>query len=184
VVTVTNPLPAGVTQLTNTAGVSDDGSNGADLIPGNNVASDSTPVSGAPDLRLSKTDGGVSAQPGAVVTYTLTYANVGNQDATGVVLTETVPANTSYTGGPEWSCNGSTCTHNVGAVAGSGGGGSVIFVVAIDNPLPEGVTQVDNTASVGDDGANGADPTLGNNVASITTNAQKRTFLPIIIENR
>ena len=31
-----------------------------------------------------------------VVTYTLVYGNNGSQDATGVVITETLPANTTF----------------------------------------------------------------------------------------
>ena len=45
-----------------------------------------TPVNAAPDLAVSKSDGGASVVPGTSITYTLSYANTGNQDAIGVVL--------------------------------------------------------------------------------------------------
>ena len=172
-VTVANPVAAGVAQLNNTASVADDGTHGADPTPGNNSASDTTPIIAAPDLSLTKTDGGISTTPGGVVTYTLIYTNAGDQNATGVVLTETVPANTTYTGSG-WTCApnnnaGSTCTLALGALAGGNAGGSAAFVVTVVNPAPAGVAQVSNTATIADDGSNGADSTPGNNSASDTT---------------
>ena len=46
-VTVDDPLADGVTAISNTAGIGDDGSGGADLNPADNAASDSTPVEGS-----------------------------------------------------------------------------------------------------------------------------------------
>ncbi|MCL4262370.1 MAG: DUF11 domain-containing protein [Anaerolineae bacterium] len=176
-VTVVNPVPAGVTQISNTATVADDGTNGADPTPGNNSGSDTTPVTATPDLTISKDDGGVTGTPGGVVAYTLTYTNTGNQGATGVTLTDVVPANTVFNPGAStagWACApdnnaGSTCTLTVGTLAGGGATGSATFAVTVINPVPAGVTQISNTASIADDGANGADPTPGNNSSSDTT---------------
>ncbi len=106
-VTVVNPLPAGVGQVSNTATLADDGANGPDPTPANNSSSDTTPVAAVPDLTLTKTDGGVTVDAGGTVAYTLGYTNAGNQGATGVVLTETVPANTTFNAGAStagWSC--------------------------------------------------------------------------------
>jgi LPXTG-site transpeptidase (sortase) family protein len=171
-VTVDNPLPAGVTQIANTASIGDDGTHGLDADSSNNSHSDTTPVEAAPDLRISKTDGGVSTMPGAVLTYTLTYTNVGNQGATGVILTETVPAHTTFTGSG-WTCipdnnAGSVCTFSVGALN-AGASGSATFVVTVNATVPAGVTQIANTAIIGDDGTNGPDPTPGDNSGSDTT---------------
>ncbi|MCX7789973.1 MAG: isopeptide-forming domain-containing fimbrial protein [Chloroflexaceae bacterium] len=176
VVRVNNPLPAGVTEVANAARINDDGSNGADPTPGNNQASDTTPLTAAPDLELTKSDGGASAEPGGTITFILSYRNVGNQDATGVTLTETVPANTSFNATAStagWSCApdgsaGSTCTFTVGNLA-AGASGSVNFVVRVNNPLPAGVTEVVNAARISDDGSNGADPTPENNRDDDTT---------------
>ncbi|MFB0538215.1 MAG: hypothetical protein ACETWR_24910, partial [Anaerolineae bacterium] len=73
-----------------------------------------------------------------------------------------------------WSCaNGSpagtVCTFTVGLLAGGGTSGSVDFAVTVDDPLPGGVTQIDNTATIGDDGSNGPDPTPRDNSDSDTT---------------
>jgi len=133
-------------------------------------------VTGAPDLSLTKSDGGASVIAGGNVSYTLTYANGGTAGATGVSLTETVPANTTFNAGAStagWVCTpnnnaGSSCTLAVGAVPVSGGGAAT-FAVTTTNPLPAGVTQIANTAGVADDGTHGTDPTPGNNSASDTT---------------
>ncbi len=176
-VIVDSPLAAGVEQLANTATIADDGSNGPDPTPGDNSASDTTPVGAAPDLTLAKTDGGVSGAPGAVVVYTLSYANVGNQNATGVVITETVPSPTAFNAAassPGWSCadaapTGSTCTLAIGAVVAGAPAASVSFAVRLPDPIPAGITSILNTAVIADDGSNGPDPTPGNNSASDTT---------------
>jgi uncharacterized repeat protein (TIGR01451 family)/fimbrial isopeptide formation D2 family protein len=171
-VNVVNPAPAGVTAITNTASVGDDGTHGADPTPANNTASDTNTLNAAPDLQISKTDGSISTTPGSVIAYTLTYTNAGNQDATGVSLTETVPANTTFTG-TGWSCTpnnnaGSICTFTVGAL-GAGASGTATFTVTVNATVPAGVTQIANTAVIGDDGTNGPDPTPGDNTSSDTT---------------
>jgi uncharacterized repeat protein (TIGR02543 family) len=143
----------------------------------------------APDLSLAKQDGGQPADPGGTIIYVLTYHNTGT-DATGVVLTETVPAysafNAASTSG--WVCvpdgsAGSVCTFDVGAVA-MGGVGSVSFAVTVNAEVPAGVTAISNTASIADDGSHGPDPTPGNNTASVQTAITGRMFrlyLPLLV---
>lgn len=170
-VTVESPLAAGVTQLSNNTSIADDGTNGTDLDPANNSGSDNTPINSTPDLQISKDDGGVMVMPGQVITYLISYTNVGSQNATGVVITETVPAHTQFNAASStvgWVClpdngAGSTCTFNVGNLAGNNGSGNVNFAVQVDNPLSAAVTQIDNTVSIADDGSNGADPTPADN---------------------
>ncbi len=170
-VTVVNPVAAGVTQLANTVSIADNGQNGPDPTPANNTGTDTTPVLATPDLTVTKSDGDVSTTPGGTVVYTISYSNVGNQGATGVVLTETVPANSTFNAGASaagWSCVASTCTLNLGGVA-AGANGSVAFAVTVNSPLPAGVHQIANTVTIADDGQNGADPTPGDNTGSDTT---------------
>jgi uncharacterized repeat protein (TIGR01451 family) len=52
-----------------------------------------------PAFVLSKVDAGKPIGPNSQVTYTLTLRNIGNADATGVTITDPVPANTSYVAG-------------------------------------------------------------------------------------
>jgi uncharacterized repeat protein (TIGR01451 family) len=176
-VNVPNPVAAGVTQISNTASIADDGTNGTDSNPANNTGSDTTPVTGAPDLSLTKSDGGASGVPGSAISYTLTYANSGNRGASGVVITETVPANTTFNAGAStagWACTpngnaGSICTLAIGTVAAGSGNQTATFAVTVANPVPAGVTQISNTATIADDGTNGTDPNPGDNTGSDTT---------------
>src|SRR5205085_446496 len=130
-----------------------------DSMPANNSGSDTTPVVAAPNFSITKSDGGASVAPGGTVSYTLTYANGGNRGATGVVLTETVPANTTFNAGAStagWVCApnnnaGSTCTLTIGGLVAGSGNLTATFAVTAVNPLPAGVTQISNTASIADD---------------------------------
>jgi uncharacterized repeat protein (TIGR01451 family) len=175
-VDVDNPLPAGATQIANTAEIGDDGSNGPDANDADNTAGDVTPVNAAPDLQLSKDDGGVTAVPGGTISYTLTFTNAGDIAASNVVLTEIVPSNTTFNAGASsgWSCTpdssaGSQCTLAIAALAGGGSNGTADFAVDVDNPLLAGVTQIDNTAEIGDDGSNGPDANEADNTAGDVT---------------
>ena len=137
----------------------------------------STLVVAAVDLQLTKSDADATAQPGATVPYTLSYRNVGIVDATGVVLGETVPANTRFdqaTSSPGWSCAdnapaGTACSLVMGTVTAGAPAASATFAVRVDAALPEGVDAVSNTASVGDDGSNGEDATPADNIAVEST---------------
>jgi uncharacterized repeat protein (TIGR01451 family) len=128
------------------------------------------------DLVLTKDDGGVDFVAGDTIVYTLNWSNAGGLDATGVVLTETVPANTTFNPAASsagWNCvpdntAGSSCTLDIGSVL-AYDGGSAVFAVDVDLPLSPGATLISNTASMTDDGANGPDPTPGDNTASVDT---------------
>jgi hypothetical protein len=169
VVTVNNPAPAGLASIVNNASITDDGTNSPSAITAN--TSDTDTLNAAPDLTLSKTPDVTNASPGSTIVYTLNYSNTGNQGATGVVITETVPANTTFTttgSSAGWSCPNNSpantvCTNSVGTLAGGGASGSKTFAVKLLNSLPGGTTQITNTASIDDDHANGTDPNPGNN---------------------
>jgi uncharacterized repeat protein (TIGR01451 family) len=112
-------------------------------------------------MSLAKSDGGVSSIPGGAVVYTLSYANTGNVDLDSVYLSEIVPTDTTFdlagsTAG--WSCAngalaGTSCTLLIGNLPG-GGSGAVAFAVKVNNPLVNGIAQIDNTALVADNQAN------------------------------
>src|SRR5262249_45209329 len=87
-VDVPTPVQAGLERLDNTVQITDDGTHGADTNPANNAGVDSTPINAAPDLVITKTDGGTSTVAGGIVLYQITYTNVGTQNADGVVITE------------------------------------------------------------------------------------------------
>jgi LPXTG-site transpeptidase (sortase) family protein len=176
-VTVDDPLPAGVIEIDNTATITDDGNSGPEPTPGDNSDNDTTPVTAVPDLSVTKDDGRTIIGQGTTLVYVLTYANLGDQEATGVELTDTVPAATTFLPGsstPGWSCvpdnnAGSACTFDLGSVA-VGGGGSVAFSVVVDDPVALGTTQIVNTVTIDDDGTNGPDANPLDNTASDTDN--------------
>lgn len=166
-------VPAGAERLTNVVTIGDDGASGADLDPGNDRATEQTPLEAAPELGLVKGDGGVIVRPGEVVAYSLSYENLGPQGATGVVLEETVPAEAVFEAGassPGWSCSpasgvaGAVCSLAVGGLA-SGESGAATFAVRVDPVVSVGVDELVNVARVRDDGANGDDPVPGNDRA-------------------
>ena len=99
-----------------------------------------------------------------MITYNITYSNIGTQDASGVVLTEVLPANTSYVGYGWSRAFNSTYTRTVGLVP-AGASGSITIVVQVTTTLPTGVNAVTNTVRIVDDGSQGADPNINNNVA-------------------
>ena len=160
------------------AGVIDDVALYNHVLPANRIQlhADGCSFSDAPDLELTKDDGGISVTPGGVVTYTLSYANSGTLDASGVIITDTVPANTTFNAAassPGWSCAdgspaGTSCTFSIGSLA-SGANDAVTFAITVDGTLLPGVTQIENTATVGDDGANGDDQNPSDNQASDST---------------
>jgi uncharacterized repeat protein (TIGR01451 family) len=192
-VTVDDPLSAGVTSLTNQAEVADDGTHGPDADPADNTAQDVNTLTAAPELRIAKTDHGVSVEPGDTLTYTLTYTNAGNQGASGVVVTETVPDNTTFAADASdtgWSCSdgdpaGTVCTYTVGTLA-VDASDAVVFGVTVDDPLPDDVETIVNQAAVGDDGNSGADTQPGNNEQSEATaisSPGSTIYLPLVARN-
>jgi hypothetical protein len=122
------------------------------------------PTSASSALGVSLTEGNVTPVLGQVLPYTINYNNAGSivggtgTNATGVVLTETVPANTtadlanstpgwtltSGTGGP-----GSTYRFTVGALS-AGTTGSVVFTVDVSATVPPGTSSLSNTVSITD----------------------------------
>jgi uncharacterized repeat protein (TIGR01451 family) len=103
VVDVDDPIGANVTQIDNTVEVGDDGANGPDPNPGDNVDSDSTPVTQV-DMQVDKDDGGATIQPGGSITYRITFTNAGFTNASGVVLTETITTRAARARWPSVRC--------------------------------------------------------------------------------
>ncbi len=136
------------------------------------------------DLRITKDDGGVITAPGNTLVYGLTVENVGNTDATGVTVSDVVPAYTTFAPAastPGWVCSdpdgpgplaagdaGSPCDFAIGPLN-AGASLSLNFGLLVDNPVPSGVVQIENAADVSDDGTHGDDPTpLDNHDEDVT----------------
>jgi uncharacterized repeat protein (TIGR01451 family) len=147
--------------VTNTATVN----GGKDGDPGNNDASDTVDVASSSDLSIVKT---VSPDPpvaGAPATFTLTVTNNGPSDATGVTVTDPLPAQllSPSASSSQGSCSISsgTVTCMLGSMA-SGAQATVTIDGTVD-PSAGGQT-MSNSANVS--GAE-PDPDPGNNSDSI-----------------
>jgi uncharacterized repeat protein (TIGR01451 family) len=133
-----------------------------------------TPIDAAPDLVMTKTDGVTAVAPGSTTVYTLGVANLGDQAAAMVVVSETVPVDTTFNAGlssPGWSCAdgspaGTPCTFSLGVVPAAPVPQTLSFAVTVVG-APAG-SDIVNTASVADDGANGADQNPLDNSATDT----------------
>ena len=149
--------------ITNTATVTADG---ADTNPANNQASQTTSVGVLAELILSMAD---SPDPVAVVTgnltYTVTVANAGPNQATGVVVTDTLPTSVNFgsANATMGSCSQAsiTVTCNIGTIAALASATVTIVVI----PQTPGIT-ITNTATVT---LNETDPDLSNNTARVDT---------------
>ena len=110
-----------------------------------------------PALVLSKVDSGVPVGPGSVIDYTLTLHNIGNANATGVRITDSIPDNTTFVsadsggtyedGGVTWS--GLSVPAKVPSFPGTvpttnGGVASVHLKVRIDSELDSEVKSIVN----------------------------------------
>ncbi len=184
-VLVDGVLPGGVTTLTNVARAGDDGSNGPDLQAADNVYTHTLAVEAAPDLAVIKRSEQVVAAAGLPITYTLVVSNVGTQEATGVALTDILPAHTTFAGasggGAETSPGSGVVYWNLGAIE-VGRIVTRVLVVMVDSPLPDHVDFVTNVVAVQDDGGNGADLVLENNVYTWTTEVGYAPVLRMIKE--
>ncbi|NNJ11264.1 DUF11 domain-containing protein [Chloroflexales bacterium ZM16-3] len=165
-----NPGALGTVENTVTLDYEDDSGNSRPQLSASDI--DQLPP---PDLRLLKSASTSQVTAGQLITYTLSYFNDSVMLATGVQIEETVPVGTHFVaagGTPGWSCAdgspaGTSCILQIGTVNGKSSG-SVTFIARVDTPLPTGITRIDNTAHISDDGTHGADPTPSNN-AGVTS---------------
>ncbi len=189
VVILEDVAAAGVEQISSRGSIGDDGANGLDPRPETNTSTDADLLGAAPDLILSVSDGLSAAAPGATLIYTLGYRNEGNQDATGVVLTETLPdgatfsAGTSTPGWVETTPASGVFTLSIGALAGGGGAGAAIFVVNLGSPAAAGHEAISSCATVGDDATNGPDPSPGSNTATDSDILRAAPDLAVTVDN-
>jgi uncharacterized repeat protein (TIGR01451 family) len=108
-----------------------------------------------PALSLAKaSSAGGLVNAGDTITYTIVISNVGTAAATGVTVSDTLPANTT------WADNVTIAPPSAGGTAGNppiiasgmtveaGARVTVTFAVAVNTPLPAGVDTITNTACV------------------------------------
>jgi uncharacterized repeat protein (TIGR01451 family) len=102
------------------------------------------PSPAAPALVLSKVDAGVPVGPSSNIQYTLTLRNIGNAGATGVRITDPVPANTSFVSADSGGTNISGTVTWSGLSVPAGGSTTVHLTVKIASSLKKTVTSIVN----------------------------------------
>jgi len=147
----------------------------ADPTPGNNTYTQTTVVSAEADLAIVKTDDPDPVVAGEPLTYTLTITNNGPSDATGVVVTDTLPAGVSFDDytSSQGTYNSVTGVWTVGSLAG-GGSATLTLVVTVD-PATRGT--LSNSAEVA---AEEFDPNTANNDATESTDVDAQADLTIV----
>ena len=157
-ITIVATVVASDTTVTNTATV--DFLSPEDPTPGNNVATASFDVPPSADLAIDKSLAPANPTAGQVddATYTLTVTNDGPDDATGVAVTDPLPATftPSMITAPGFMCDspgtGGTLHCTGGAIA--SGGSATITIVGTFDASAEGQT-IENASRVTADQADG-----------------------------
>jgi uncharacterized repeat protein (TIGR01451 family) len=151
---VATALAGAVPSVTNIADVT----NPNDSNPNNNEDSATTVVDvTAPVLNLHKSAvpaDGSTVERGDRIDYTLNYSNTGNGDADNAVITDVVPANTTYVAGSAACGAGCTATYDAASHTvtwsldiPASSNGSVTFAVTVNSDAADG-TVIDNVGQL------------------------------------
>jgi uncharacterized repeat protein (TIGR01451 family) len=95
-----------------------------------------------PALVVSKADSGIPVGPGSTIHYTITVRNIGNAAATGVSVTDPVPANTSFVSAGDGGYLGGKTVHWDGKTVPAGGSIQLHFDARIRADLPASVPAI------------------------------------------
>ncbi len=112
-----------------------------------------TTVVSQPILNIAKAGAPGEVLPGGELTYTITYSNTGNQNAAGVVISDTLPANVSYvegsaSDGGSYNATDRKVTWNIGALASKSGDKTVSFKVKANLDLADGAEIVNGAYNI------------------------------------
>jgi uncharacterized repeat protein (TIGR01451 family) len=166
-------VAAGTANLSLQASIGDNGAQGSDKTPGNNLFADTLNLNAAPDLAIDLTAGPPTAS-GQVATWQVDVANNGNEGATNVAVSIQVPQSSTFHGSSNgsWNCAGgesagTNCTATFGTLA-AGASANASFSVKISKVFPVGVSSLTLTAQAVQDGNGGPEPSLADNNDSAT----------------
>lgn len=166
-----DPVPRGIDETSINVRIEEDSEECGESSDEDN---EPTPIIGNPDLTIRKTDNDIRTKPGETVTYRLIYSNIGDRDATGVVITEVVPPFSAFIADlstPGWDCPdhspaGTVCTFDHNAPDGRlavRDSAEILFTVKLSDWMRCGIDFIGNEVSIADDGENGPEITLFNN---------------------
>ncbi|HEX4955046.1 MAG TPA: GEVED domain-containing protein [Thermoanaerobaculia bacterium] len=118
--------------------------NEVQVATGNEADTECTSITVSADLSITKVDDADPPPAGSNLTYTITVTNGGPSNATGVVVTDTLPAAVTYVSDTCGASNVPPWTWNIGNLA-NGASVSCDVVVSINPTPPASIT---NTATV------------------------------------
>ncbi len=128
----------------------------------------------------------IAAKPGDVISYTLAFGNAGTSPAANIVISETLPANTTFLGPAYWTAvNANTYVYTISTLL-PGNGGNLDFRVRVANPFPIGTPGVTNTVQIAGTGLSECD--TSNNISREftridgTTVGSMTVYLPLIFK--
>lgn len=128
----------------------------------------------------------IAARPGDVISYTIAFGNAGTSPAANVVISETLPANTTFLGPAYWTAvNANTYVYTISTLL-PGNGGNLDFRVRVANPFPTGAPGVTNTVQIAGTGLSECD--TSNNISREftridgTTVGSMTVYLPLIFK--
>ncbi len=130
-----------------------------------------------PQLSISKIAMPNSVAPGGLITYTLTVTNTGGTDATGVVITDILPANTQFAGASDGGSQVGNVVQWTNQTVPKDSSISRTFTVTVTAPLINcpaitnanyGVTSAEGISAVG---------------SPVTTSVNWCIYLPTIMKN-
>ncbi|MEM7093500.1 MAG: hypothetical protein AAF567_10900 [Actinomycetota bacterium] len=173
--TVASDLADGAT-VTNNAVVS---ANETDPNPANDDDSASSDIIREADLSVVKDDGDATVIAGEAVTYSITVTNDGPSQASGIEVSDTIPADTSFdsagsTPGCVEAAGEVTCP--VAGPVDPGDTSSIVIAFLVDDDLAPGST-ISNTVTVSGDET---DPNPGNDSGSDSTPVETSADVSIV----
>jgi uncharacterized repeat protein (TIGR01451 family) len=163
VITITVAVSQAATSpLTNTATVA----GGNEINTANDSASDVTTITSQADIGITKIASSGTVTVGSNVTFTITASNLGPSNATGVHVSDPLPAGLSYVSSvaSQGTYTSGTGDWNIGAIA---SGNSVTLTLTATVTTTGSLT---NTATKSAE--NETDPNAANNSASVTITGQ------------
>ncbi len=122
------------------------------------------------DLMVTKTESSFTPNVGDTITYTVTARDNGPDDATGVIVTDLLPAGLTFVSdtASEGSYNSATGVWTIGAMA-ANTSQTLVIEATVVSPAPQ-----TNTARIN---GNQFDPNLSNNTASVTETPQQADMM-------
>ena len=139
------------------------------------------PPTSTPVLEISKVESRDPVPAGGVLTYTLTVQNVGSAEATGVVVTDVVPAHTAFHYAAGGGVHQDDEVRWTGLTVGVSESLALQFSVTVENNLPTGT--VLTNANYGVYCTEGVSATGAAITTTVTNTPHYEVFLPLLYKD-